>query len=59
MQCACATLPSGHVWLVLFHNIFPHFLINVTSFGGRGGGEEREIDTEHKMRVFISSTNFA
>jgi len=37
---ACKALaPYRHLWPAPVYNIFPQYLINVTIFGGGGGGE--------------------
>ena len=48
---ACnAHAPYCHLWPVWLYNIFPHYLINGTIFGGKNV-------IEHKTCVLISSTN--
>jgi len=49
MKCACAVLHC-HFWPVQIYSIFPHYLINGTTF-------EKEV-IEGKMCVLIFSTNF-
>jgi len=51
MQSACAILYC-RLWPVWFCRIFPHCLINGTTFGGK----KKVI--EHKICVFIFSTTF-
>jgi hypothetical protein len=49
MQSVCAVLYC-HLWLVWLYHIFPHYLINGTTF-------EKKI-IEHKIYILIFSTNF-
>ena len=57
---AHASLLYCHLWSVWLHHIFPHYLINGMTFGGRGGGGGRAKKViEHKMCVLIFSTNSA
>jgi hypothetical protein len=52
MQCAFALL-NFNFWPALLYHIIPHYLINGTNLGGRGGES-----IQHAMRVSIFSTNF-
>jgi len=47
-----AGLPYCHLWHLRSYNIFPHYLIKGTIF------EKKNVVTEHKMCVLISSSNF-
>jgi len=51
MYSACnAHAPYCYLWPVRLYDIFPHYLVYGTIFGGGGGV------TEHKICVLISST---
>jgi hypothetical protein len=50
-----STLVYCHLWPVGLYHIFPHYLINCTVLGGRGGWEV----IQHKMCILIFSANFS